>query len=236
MQKEAGIPKKIIDDIPGLSKYLFLNLSLMTWQYFCMVPVGKIMHYLSLKIACFVSIFFTSLLCFANLYDEMSTSCPRPYARYLTFLLLNFFIVSYICHSFCVVIVAYLGQFSCHIWCRKPVLCMKVLWAKGRELFSFIQFKIKYASLLTLKNKLCLPANPEIPGVRMGRFRRTHPLPLPFPQVFRTWILSLFLSVPSLPPIQYGLIDVSTGMLWKIWCILSLWVTWFIFVLFQFPD
>jgi len=30
MQKEAGIPKKIIDDIPGLSKYLIPNLSLVT--------------------------------------------------------------------------------------------------------------------------------------------------------------------------------------------------------------
>ncbi|KAH1070227.1 hypothetical protein GLYMA_03G158300v4 [Glycine max] len=31
-KKEAGIPKKIIDDIPGLSKYLIPNLSLITWQ------------------------------------------------------------------------------------------------------------------------------------------------------------------------------------------------------------
>jgi len=30
MQKEAGIPKKIIDDIPGLSKYLIPILNLIT--------------------------------------------------------------------------------------------------------------------------------------------------------------------------------------------------------------
>jgi hypothetical protein len=41
MQKEAGIPKKIIDDIPGLSKYFIPIFCLTTCQHFLFGSHGK---------------------------------------------------------------------------------------------------------------------------------------------------------------------------------------------------
>jgi len=41
MQKEAGIPKKIIEDIPGLSTYFIPNFCLTTYQHFFFGFCGK---------------------------------------------------------------------------------------------------------------------------------------------------------------------------------------------------
>lgn len=41
MQKEAGIPKKIVDDIPGLSKYIIPNFCLTTYQHLLFGARGK---------------------------------------------------------------------------------------------------------------------------------------------------------------------------------------------------
>jgi len=41
MQREAGIPKRIIEDIPGLSKYFIPNFCLTTYQPFLFGACGK---------------------------------------------------------------------------------------------------------------------------------------------------------------------------------------------------
>lgn len=54
VQKEAGVPKKLIkvEDIPGLSKffYLLLIVSLFAWHLLLMVLMGNLVHQITFMV------------------------------------------------------------------------------------------------------------------------------------------------------------------------------------------
>jgi hypothetical protein len=92
MQKEAGIPKKIIEDIPGLSTYFIPNFCVTTYQHFLFGFCGKdyaLPVFTIQRVSCqsfsflfIVQLTFTCMIC-------RPLSSIRPYEWFQTFLILN---------------------------------------------------------------------------------------------------------------------------------------------------